>query len=518
MTSDITFNTEDENSRQPTTQHFDVVSSEEDDENGPTMSIPSSLTNGNGPTMSVPSSSTNENSSLPPIATVETLDDKSFSNLYDDWLELDAELRSFEPKHKEYVGKLDEVESLKKKYHVEYEKYKKKIDQIQQSIVELKKTYTKKDEIIKKNVPNSTVSNLKSSQSAANLEQRKSSSLSSSTAASRPLTSVNSSPSLDKLVSTLSSLERLNIISEQVCTNSLYLSRVADTLPRKNPYLKVILGGVDVSILNKADKWTYKQEYEQFKFIVTCISLVSSLVIWSLTSRYRAFDALFHFLLVWYYCTLTIRESILIVNGSNINPWWRAHHFIATVATGILLTWPESESYHTFRTQFFVFSFYLSFVQGLQFYYQRGCLYRLRALGETHDMDITIEGFHRWMFRGLSFLVPFLLVGYLFQLYNAYALWQLAHVPTTHEWQVLVLAIIFFLLFLGNILTTLSVLREKLREKPPPIILKEKYQSLKTFLSTNYHRRARSFHQYGHRQEKEISNNGTLHHGTSKED
>src|SRR5262249_16124479 len=135
----------------------------------------------------------------------------------------------------------------------------------------------------------------------------------------------------------------------------------------------------DVSILNRADKWTYKQEYENFKFIVTCISLVSSLVIWSLTSRYRAFDALFHFLLVWYYCTLTIRESILVVNGLNINrknffyldlfflnfilAWWRAHHFIATVCTAILLTWPESRSYHTFRTQFFVFSFYLSFVQ-----------------------------------------------------------------------------------------------------------------------------------------------------------
>lgn len=27
-------------------------------------------------------------------------------------------------------------------------------------------------------------------------------------------------------------------------------------------------------------------------------------------------DAAFNFLLVWYYCTLTIRESILINNGS----------------------------------------------------------------------------------------------------------------------------------------------------------------------------------------------------------
>lgn len=152
-------------------------------------------------------------------------------------------------------------------------------------------------------------SNLKNSQSTTNLEKRPSSTL----------TTVNSSPSLDKIVNTLSSLERLNLMSDQVNANSLYLSRISTTLPRKDSYLKVILGGVDVSILNKEEKWTYKQEYEKFKFIITSISLVSSLVIWSLTARYRAFDALFHFLLVWYYCTLTIRESILIVNGSNIN-------------------------------------------------------------------------------------------------------------------------------------------------------------------------------------------------------
>jgi hypothetical protein len=92
-------------------------------------------------------------------------------------------------------------------------------------------------------------------------------------------------------------------------------------------------------------------------------------------------------------------------------------------------------------------------------------------------------------------LVPFLLAGYLFQLYNAYSLWQLAHASTTHEWQVLVLSIIFFILFMGNISTTLSVLRDKFREKTRPILLKQKYQSFKTFLSTNYHRRSRSYNQ-----------------------
>ena len=78
----------------------------------------------------------------------------------------------------------------------------------------------------------------------------------------------------------------------------------------------------------------------------------------------------------------------------------------------------------------------LGFVQFLQFRYQQGCLYRLKALGERHDMDITIEGFHSWMWRGLSFLLPFLFVGYFFELYNAYALYKLMAHPES-EWQVL---------------------------------------------------------------------------------
>jgi len=32
----------------------------------------------------------------------------------------------------------------------------------------------------------------------------------------------------------------------------------------------------------------------------------------------------------------------------------------------------------------------LFFFQLMQYYYQSGCLYRLRALGERHDMDITV--------------------------------------------------------------------------------------------------------------------------------
>lgn len=74
-------------------------------------------------------------------------------------------------------------------------------------------------------------------------------------------------------------------------------------------------------------------------------------------------------------------------------------------------------------------------VQSFQFIYQQGVLYRLKALGERHNMDITIEGFHSWMWRGLSFLLPFLYIGYMFQLYNAYTLYKLCYHPHT-TWQV----------------------------------------------------------------------------------
>ena len=120
-----------------------------------------------------------------------------------------------------------------------------------------------------------------------------------------------------------------------------------------------------------------------------------------------------------------------------------------------------------FRTQYIVFVLYLSFVQFLQYYYQRGCLYRLRALGERHNMDITAEGFQvsitrcrrdrltcfddgpsllsiihfihsfqSWMWKGLSFLLPFLCAAYFFQLYNAYVLMRLSFHPDCDEWQV----------------------------------------------------------------------------------
>lgn len=93
-------------------------------------------------------------------------------------------------------------------------------------------------------------------------------------------------------------------------------------------------------------RFAYKDEYEKFKLYMTIILLFGAItclfvlnyrwenffpsiifVVYSLKSKehlailfpvfcFRVTDEIFNFLLVWYYCTLTIRESVLMSNGS----------------------------------------------------------------------------------------------------------------------------------------------------------------------------------------------------------
>uniref|UniRef100_A0A8B9LH32 Transmembrane protein 120B n=1 Tax=Astyanax mexicanus TaxID=7994 RepID=A0A8B9LH32_ASTMX len=232
-------------------------------------------------------------------------------------------------------------------------------------------------------------------------------------------------------------------------------------LPKRNGlYLNLVLGNVNVTLLSNQAKFAYKDEYEKFKLYMTIILMFGAVTCLFLLN-YRVTDEIFNFLLVWYYCTLTIRESILMSNGSRIKGWWVSHHYVSTFLSGVMLTWPEGAIYQLFRSQFLAFSIYQSLVQFLQYYYQSGCLYRLRALGERNQLDLTVEGFQSWMWRGLTFLLPFLFFGHFWQLYNSVTLFRLSAREDCKEWQVFMLALTFLVLFLGNFLTTLKVVHQK---------------------------------------------------------
>ncbi|XP_068441446.1 ion channel TACAN-like [Clinocottus analis] len=256
-------------------------------------------------------------------------------------------------------------------------------------------------------------------------------------------------------------------ITENIKTRPNAFSEMEAFLPNKNGlYLSLVLGNVNVTLLSKQSKFAYKDEYEKFKLYLTVILLLLSFIFYFFVS-YRFLDAILNFLLVWYYCTLTIRESILIANGSRIKGWWVFHHYISAFLSGVMLTWPDGILYKTFRNQFLAYSLYQSFVQCLQCYYQSGCLYRLRALGERHNMDLTVEGFQSWMWKGLTFLLPFLFFGHFWQLFNGISLFRMALLPDCKEWQVLMCGLCFLILFMGNFFTTVAVVRHKVKNRNP---------------------------------------------------
>uniref|UniRef100_A0A8D0D146 Transmembrane protein 120B n=1 Tax=Sander lucioperca TaxID=283035 RepID=A0A8D0D146_SANLU len=238
-------------------------------------------------------------------------------------------------------------------------------------------------------------------------------------------------------------LELIKDIKTQIKDKENVFFDMEAYLPKKNGlYLNLVLGNVNVTLLSNQAKFAYKDEYEKFKLYMTIILMFGAITCLFFLNC-RVTDEIFNFLLVWYYCTLTIRESILMSNGSR----------------------PEGPMYQMFRSQFLAFSIYQSFVQFLQYYYQSGCLYRLRALGERNQLDLTVEGFQSWMWRGLTFLLPFLFFGHFWQLYNSVTLFRLGGREDCKEWQVFMLALTFLVLFLGNFLTTVKVVHQKVQKK-----------------------------------------------------
>eukprot|EP01136_Pigoraptor_vietnamica_P020799 Opistho-1_new@70190 len=199
--------------------------------------------------------------------------------------------------------------------------------------------------------------------------------------------------------------------SAAIAEKMALLRKIELLFPQKNSMLlHMALGDVNVTLPKMGDRFRYKTEYEGFKMRMTVITIALS-ALNLLVLHYRLMDAVFNVLLVWYYCTITLREHILLANGSRIRGWWLTHHYLSITLSAVFLIWPDSPSYRAFRDQFLVFSIYLGCVQLLQYRYQIGRLYALRALGKTDSMEV-ISDTGGGSNSGLSLLLPFLAFGY----------------------------------------------------------------------------------------------------------
>ncbi|GMR40750.1 hypothetical protein PMAYCL1PPCAC_10945, partial [Pristionchus mayeri] len=230
-------------------------------------------------------------------------------------------------------------------------------------------------------------------------------------------------------------------------------------------YLSIILGNNIDLTMSSSERFNFKKDYENFKVRVTA-TMFAALCYASMFPS-RASDSICIFLAIWYYCTLTVRESILILNGSSIHWWWVAHHYLATALAGVIITWPDDEAYQEFRPQAGIFSMYICVVQQLQYQYQSGCLRRLHALGSLKsEMDVTLEGFASWMFHGLTFLLPFLAIAYFFELYNSYSLLMMWLSREHCVWQVLGLSVLLAIVGVGNLIMVSGIVFQKIKETP----------------------------------------------------
>ena len=64
------------------------------------------------------------------------------------------------------------------------------------------------------------------------------------------------------------------LVLQDILRRTAQLEQMQEVLPRKSGrYLRGIIGNVDCSILDKNEKYQYKESYEQFKLIVNLIGM-----------------------------------------------------------------------------------------------------------------------------------------------------------------------------------------------------------------------------------------------------
>jgi hypothetical protein len=175
-----------------------------------------------------------------------------------------------------------------------------------------------------------------------------------------------------------------------------------------------------------------------------------------------------HLYMLYYYTTLSIRENILQVNGSNIKDWWIFHHYLSMVACVLLVLWPESDIYFSVIKFASYFEILQGFVLFMQNAYQDRRHYVRTSLGKTKDTDLTNTETLVEKPVDLKILVPILIVLYLTEIWlSGVCLYSLRFaVRWSADFFMLILcAILIAWIGIGNISATASTLIQKSQKR-----------------------------------------------------
>lgn len=246
-------------------------------------------------------------------------------------------------------------------------------------------------------------------------------------------------------------------------------------------FSRLILGRVNLKQWTTTEKDRLRDEYNRFKsrtnFIFMGLPLIVLFSHYYLRKQWKDthwLNIMYQIWMLYYYVSMALRENILLVNGSNIHPWWIIHHYIAAFGTIIVITWPPTEEYVNFVPFFTWFLVFQGFVQMLQLWYQTRRDYANRALGIVQRMDISYPETITEFPKELLVLVPFIFTSHIWQLFIGISLFgTLASVfdsniywtDYTQEVQILIIALVFTSLGIGNILATIKILWNKAKKE-----------------------------------------------------
>lgn len=132
--------------------------------------------------------------------------------------------------------------------------------------------------------------------------------------------------------------------------------------PTETPLLLWAALGSANLMLPDRERLRYKASYERFKVVLTITHLCLAILL-IFVDHWTWLDAVSNFVLVYAYSTMTLRESILQLNGSSLHPWWIWHHYLCILLAGMLLIWPNTPVYRSMRTQLLYFMVYTAAVQ-----------------------------------------------------------------------------------------------------------------------------------------------------------
>ncbi|KAJ3449520.1 transmembrane protein induced by tumor necrosis factor alpha [Anaeramoeba flamelloides] len=259
--------------------------------------------------------------------------------------------------------------------------------------------------------------------------------------------------------------------------NQSYIRVLGSELPNKtNDFLSFFLGNVTFYITDYTERVKYKTDYEKFKKKMLMIFGISScLMLLGYTFKtillLRLISVPYHLVPFYYYLSLTMKETVLKSNGSNITRWWAAHHFLSFFCSGFLLFWPFGSFLKIFASRFYLFSIYMSFTQLFLHNFQVKLLYKLRALGnasieDTVNYDTPVTHFT----SRLRLQLPFTIVQNLIMLYLSFYLIKSFIVIKESPNHCLISGLLLLVLVIGNsvscVKNILNILKTRSLKKP----------------------------------------------------